>query len=193
MVVVADDERRERLRRLRSHAMTATTIDRQHGRAVGYEVVDCGYNFRMDELRAALGLVQIARLSEWNRGRVELLGYSRAALAREVPQVRVPFDPGHPTSGHILPIVLPSGGDRAAVMSSMRAAGVQTSVHYPAIHEFDYYRRRIDAGALPHTERFSRQELTLPLHPALTRADVDRVVVAVREALEATGSVRGTV
>jgi dTDP-4-amino-4,6-dideoxygalactose transaminase len=183
MVVASDDARRHRIRLLRSHAMTANTVDRERGRAVGYEVVDCGYNFRMDELRAALGLVQIERLPAWNRVRVELLTRYRALLADEVPEVRIPFDAGHSTSGHILPTVLPDGCDRATVMASMRSAGVQTSVHYPAIHQFDYYRRRFGAVTLPHTECFSHRELTLPLHPALSDADVERVVVALRDAL----------
>ena len=124
--------------------MTASTLDRDRGRAVGYDVVECGYNFRMDELRAALGLVQIERLPTWNRTRVELHGALPGELAEErLPEVCVPFDPHHPTSGHIMPIMLPERCDRAAIMASMRAAEVQTSVHYPAIHQFTYYRRPV--------------------------------------------------
>ena len=61
---------------------------------------------------------------------------------------------------------------------------MQTSVHYPAIHEFDYYRRTHPPVSLPQTEGFSRRELTLPLHPALSDADVDRVVAALGSALK---------
>jgi dTDP-4-amino-4,6-dideoxygalactose transaminase len=183
MVVVADEARRQRVRLLRAHGMTASTLDRDRGRAVGYDVVECGFNFRMDELRGALGLVQIERLPEWNRTRLELMAYYRERLADEVPEVGLPFAADHPTSGHIMPVVLPPGCDRAAVMAAMRAAAVQTSVHYPAIHQFTYYRERFGGIRLPHTEQFSSRELTLPLHPALSLADIDRVVSAVREAL----------
>ena len=178
MVVVPDEARRDRVRLLRSHGMTSSTLDRDRGRAVGYDVVDCGFNFRMDELRGALGLVQIERLPQWTQARVGLTAYYRRRLAEDGPLVRVPFDADHATSGHIMPVVLPDGTDRAAVMAAMRAAGVQTSVHYPAIHQFAYYRDRWSADALAHTESFSRQELTLPLHPALSSDDVDRVVAA---------------
>ena len=178
MVVVADEARRERVRLLRSHAMTASTLDRDRGRAVGYDVVACGHNFRMDELRAALGLVQIERLPTWNRTRVELMARYRGLLADRLPQVCVPFDDHHLTSGHIMPIVLPEGPDRADLMASLRAARIQTSVHYPAIHQFTYYRDRYGDVRLPHTESFSRRELTVPLHPALSSADIDRVVDA---------------
>jgi dTDP-4-amino-4,6-dideoxygalactose transaminase len=128
-------------------------------------------------------LVQIARLPDWNRTRVELMAHYRAQLDENVPQACVPFDPRHPTSGHIMPVVLPEQCDRAAVMASMRAAGVQTSVHYPAIHQFSYYQSRFGDQRLPHTETFSRHELTLPLHPALSAADVDRVVAALAAAM----------
>jgi dTDP-4-amino-4,6-dideoxygalactose transaminase len=183
MVVVADEGRRRRVRLLRAHGMTASTLDRDRGRAVGYDVVECGFNFRMDELRGALGLVQIERLPGWNRTRVELMARYRTRLAEDVPAIEVPFDVEHPTSGHIMPVLLPDACDRALVMASMRAAGIQTSVHYPPIHRFSYYRGRFGEVALPNTEHFSRRELTLPLHPALNADDVDRVVAALGGAL----------
>jgi dTDP-4-amino-4,6-dideoxygalactose transaminase len=188
MVVAPDEERRQRVRLLRSHGMTASTLDRDRGRAFGYDVVECGHNFRMDELRGALGLVQIARLPAWNETRRGLLARYRARLAAQAPEVRLPFDACHPTSGHLMPVVLPGNRDREQVMAAMRAAGVQTSVHYPAIHEFAYYRRRFAGIRLPLTEEFSQRQLTLPLHPALAAADVDRVVTVLCEALESSAS-----
>jgi dTDP-4-amino-4,6-dideoxygalactose transaminase len=185
MMVIPDDERRRRARLLRGHGMTASTLDRARGRAVGYDVVECGHNFRMDELRAALGLVQIERLPGWNDTRRALTGGYRTELAREVPQVQVPFEPDHVTAAHILPVLLPAGFDRTAVMATMRERGVQTSTHYPPIHEFDYYRRTCGSTTLPWTELFGERELTLPLHPALSPADVDRVVAALGDAIAA--------
>jgi dTDP-4-amino-4,6-dideoxygalactose transaminase len=186
MLVVRDAGRRQRARLLRTHGMTTNSLDRERGRAVGYDVVECGHNFRMDELRGALGLVQIGRLTGWNRVRRELMAHYRAELRREAPEVEVPFDPAHRTSGHIMPVLLPDGCDRPSVMAAMRAAGVQTSVHYPAIHRFDYYRRSYGQISLPDTERFAERQLTLPLHPALSVADVERVVAALGRALNAS-------
>jgi dTDP-4-amino-4,6-dideoxygalactose transaminase len=183
MLVVRDATRRQRARMLRAHGMTASTLDRTHGRAVAYDVVECGHNFRMDELRGALGLVQIERLTGWNQTRRELMARYRTELSREAPDVGIPFNPAHPTSGHIMPVLLPEGCDRPKVMAEMRAAGVQTSVHYPAIHRFGHYRRSHGAISLPNTELFSERQLTLPLHPALSTADVDRVVAAMSRAV----------
>ena len=65
----------------------------------------------------------------------------------------------------------------------MRAARVQTSMHYPPIHSFDYYIRTYSPAPLRNTEMFSQRELTLPLHPRLTSSDVERVVDTLRDAL----------
>ncbi|MGD9526934.1 DegT/DnrJ/EryC1/StrS family aminotransferase [Pseudonocardia sp.] len=188
MVIVPDEGRRERVRRMRSHGMTTSTLDRDRGRAVGYDVVDVGHNFRMDELRGALGLVQIARLPGWNDTRRALTAHYRDVLARELPSVTVPFARAHPTTAHILPVLLPPGTDRRAVMASLREARIQSSMHYPPIHEFDVYRRRHPGTVpltLPNTEAFAAAELTLPLHPLLAPEDVERVVRTLAEAMAA--------
>ena len=183
MMIVRDPERAARARLLRAHGMTASTLDRALGRAVGYDVVDCGHNFRMDELRAALGLVQIDRLMGWNERRRELVQHYRRTFAERLPQVRVPFDASQPTSAHIMPVLLPEGADRPAVMRHMRELGVQTSMHYPPIHQFQHYRRNFRSVVLPVTERFASMALTVPLHPGLSAANVERVVDALRATL----------
>ena len=186
MVIVRDAERRQRVRALRAHGMTAGTLDRAKGRAVGYDVIDCGHNFRMDELRAAIGLVQLERLLGWNEARRRLLAHYRQRLARELPQVQMPFAADHPTSGHIMAALLPAGSDRLQVMQHMRERRVQTSMHYPPIHAFSYYREALPTAPLPQTEAFCERQLTLPLHPQLSLGDVDRVVAALAESLQAT-------
>src|SRR5690606_41394463 len=112
-------------------------------------------------------------------------GPRRPFPTRRSSDLVVPFAPGHRTAAHIMPVLLPDGCDRPRVMAEMRAAGVQTSVHFPAIHQFEYYRRAHGGVSLPNTERFSARQLTLPLHPALEPGDVERVVSALREAIRA--------
>lgn len=183
MLVVPDPERRQRARWLRAHGMTATTLDRAKGNAVGYDVVDCGHNFRMDELRAAIGLVQLERLSGWNETRRKLTAHYREMLPQLAPGVTVPFDSSWTTSAHILPALLPQGTDRPAVIPAMKAGGIQTSVHYPPIHRFTYYQDRFPGLSLPQTEAFSARVLTLPLHPRLSESDVERVCRTLGQAL----------
>lgn len=183
MMIVRDPGRRARARRMRAHGMTTGTLDRARGRAVGYDVVDCGHNFRMDELRAAMGLAQLDRLLGWNEIRRTLAAQYREALKESAPDIVVPFAGAHASSGHIMPVLLPEGTDRQGVMGSMLGKGVQTSMHYPPIHQFQYYRSKFPTPALPQTEMFCERELTVPLHPRISAPDVNRVVAALRDAV----------
>ena len=99
MLIVRDAERRQRARALRAHGMTASTLDRDRGRAVGYDVIDVGHNFRMDELRAAMGLVQIERLLGWNEARRTLLAHYRGLLSERCRKSWCPS----PTTTHLGP------------------------------------------------------------------------------------------
>ena len=184
MVIVRDDSELGRMRRMRSHGMTSLTLDRYRGHAYSYDVSMLGHNYRMDELRAALGLVQLERLGEFNARRRELTRFYRKRLAEDVPEVSVPFEPDHETAAHLLPVLLPGNADRESVMSALRRAGIQSSVHYPPVHKFSYYRDRFPGNSLSNTEQFFARELTLPLHPGLSKGDVDRVVDALKKALQ---------
>jgi dTDP-4-amino-4,6-dideoxygalactose transaminase len=183
MVLAKDSEVLERIRRMRSHGMTTGTLDRDKGHAFFYDVTLLGYNYRMDELRAAMGLVQIARLRQWNARRKKLSDYYRTTLNEQATEIKVPFSDNHQTSGHILPILLPKNVNRLKIMDRLRRVGIQTSIHYPPVHQFTYYKNRFPNLSLPDTEQFCARELTLPLHPGLTEADVTRIVTELKEAL----------
>ncbi len=171
----------EQMRLMRSHGMTTNTLDRYRGHAHDYDVQCLGYNYRLDELRAALGLVQLTHLQEWNLRRRALSDHYRRALAERTPNVIVPFSAEHETSGHLMPVLLPSGLSRFHAMDQLRNRGIQTSVHYPAVHRFSYYRSNHSGVSLRKTEEFTARVLTLPLHPALTPDNIDTVVLSLRE------------
>ncbi|MFB3885562.1 MAG: DegT/DnrJ/EryC1/StrS family aminotransferase [Thermodesulfobacteriota bacterium] len=175
MVVARDGALLEQVRRLRSHGMTTGTLDRYRGHAYSYDVTALGFNYRMDELRAAIGLVQIAHVDEWNKRRRKLTVFYRRTLEEHCPRVSIPFGKDHETAAHLLPVLLPEGADRNRVMTNLRKEKIQSSVHYPPIHTFSYFRRRFPKLSLPNTEHFCARELTLPLHPSLTERDVERV------------------
>jgi dTDP-4-amino-4,6-dideoxygalactose transaminase len=183
MVLSPHEEVLSIIRRLRAHGMTSDTLVRHRGHAYSYDVTQLGYNYRLDEIRAALGLVQIRHLAEWNRRRIGLTQDYRQRIASALPSVQLPFRDGHPTVAHLLPVLLPQNCRRKAVMDSLRRSGIQSSVHYPPVHQFSYYRGLFPDVALPKTEEFSRRELSIPLHPSLTLEDVHRVVAGLRMAL----------
>ena len=183
MVIARNQDVLDKVKQMRSHGMTSLTLQRLYGRALTYDVTMLGYNYRMDELRAAIGLVQLRKLKNWNEKRRKLTGSYRRLLGTYCPDVSVPFSMPRASSYHILPVVLPEGADRQRVADRMRDAGIQTSVHYPPIHRFSWYQNRYPSPLLPKTEKFCQRELTLPLHPKLEERDVDTVVCVLAEAL----------
>jgi dTDP-4-amino-4,6-dideoxygalactose transaminase len=185
MVVTGDDELAARLRLLRSHGMTTLTWDRHRGHAHTYDVVSPGFNYRLDEVRAAIGLVQLRRLEEANAKRANLAARYRELLDDRAGLV-VPFGDladDRSSSHHIEVVVLPEGTDRAEVQAMMRERGVQTSVHYPPIHQFSAYASRPGARALPQTEALAGRILTLPLYAHMPLDDVDTVADALLDAI----------
>jgi dTDP-4-amino-4,6-dideoxygalactose transaminase len=192
MVVTNRDDVAQVVRTLRSHGMTTLTWDRHQGHAHSYDVVALGYNHRMDELRAALGLAQLRKLADGNARRKAITESYRQKLAGL--GLELPFESakGIP-SYHIFPVLLPVGANRQRFMESMHEARVQTSIHYPPIHLFSYYRKRYPDVSLPKTEDVASREVTLPLYATMSEEAVEAVVLAVHQALDsAAGSeVRG--
>jgi dTDP-4-amino-4,6-dideoxygalactose transaminase len=183
MVLARDESVLKRIRCLRAHGMTTDTLNRHRGHAYTYDVIDLGFNYRLDELRAAIGLVQLTHLQRWNSLRRKLTAHYRACLSEELPEIDIPFNQDHPTAAHLMPIVLPKGIDRNRVMEQLRRLGIQTSIHYPPVHQFSYFRRRFPTTMLPRTDEFSARELTLPLHPTLTKDQIQFVIKSVRKTL----------
>ena len=188
MIVTNDNMLAEKTRTLRSHGMTALTWDRYQGYAWSYDVVDLGFNYRMDEIRAAIGRVQLKKLDKNNTKRQELTHHYHDLFIKLVPVVTIPFrEYRGKSSCHILPILLPEGIDRNHFMEKMKENGIQTSIHYPPIHQFTAYNDRFAKfqESLPITENVACREVTLPLFPTLTKSQVELVVHAVKESLEA--------
>ncbi len=184
MVIARDALVRERIRAMRTHGMTTTTLDRHKGHAYSYDVPMLGFNYRLDEMRAAMGLVQLERLANWNARRVGLSERYRGLLAQSCPNIIVPFKKDQDTVAHLMSVLLPAQLDRQQTMDILREAGIQSSIHYPPIHLFSYYQSRFPGVSLPVTEQFANRELSIPLHPSMNVSDVDRVVAALELALD---------
>jgi dTDP-4-amino-4,6-dideoxygalactose transaminase len=178
MVVTNDDELAEKIRLARSHGMTTLTWDRHKGHSFSYDVVTKGYNYRLDEVRAALGAVQLSRLADGNARRRYLTSLYREQL-KDLPQLELPFlsMPLEASSCHLFPILLHAEVDRAKFMQYLAGCGIQTSIHYPPIPSFSYYQQLFPTGydhGLPHTEEVVTREVTLPLFPSMTEEQLNR-------------------
>ncbi len=184
MVVTSDDHLAGRLRLLRSHGMTTLSYERHQGHSFDYDVLLAGHNYRIDELRSALGIAQLQRLEQQNARRERIVTRYRKELA-PISGLIVPFAgcKGRPTY-HIMSILLPPGADRHAVMVFLREHGIQTSIHYRPIHTFTYYQRIIGKEThLPCLEAVAPRLLTLPLFPHMTEGQLTWVVRCLKEAL----------
>ena len=185
LVVTRDPELAARVRRARSHGMTTLTWDRHRGHSFSYDVTALGFNYRLDEMRAALGRVQLQKLPTANARRRELTRGYREKLW-DLTDLTTPFAAHQleDSACHLFPIILPTGSDRAEFMAALAEKGIQTSIHYPPIHRFSYYRSLwlpdFDHG-LPQTEEVASRLVTLPLFPTMTEAQQDAVVAAVRK------------
>jgi dTDP-4-amino-4,6-dideoxygalactose transaminase len=187
-VLTQDADLAARLKRLRSHGMTSMTMDRHEGRAYSYDVVDLGYNFRLDEIRSSLLLAQLGRLNGFLAAR-RCLRALYAEQLRGAPVDLPHFDwpglsrPGDAVGDHIMPVLLPPGADRLRVMGALRERGVQSSIHYPPVHLFASFRASAPGVPLSRTEALAARELTLPLYPSMSEDQVRYVCQALKEAL----------
>ena len=188
MITTQDDDLAEKLRLMRSHGMTSLSWDRHKGHAHSYDVVDLGYNSRIDEIRSAIGLAQLAKLEKNNERRREIVALYQAQLG-EIDGLSIPYR-DHPgvSAAHLFPIVLDNAIDRAVFIDSMKEKGIQTSIHYPPIHTFSFYRQTFGDIELSLTEAIGAREVTLPLFPTMTDEQVGWVVRAVIDTLESIRS-----
>jgi dTDP-4-amino-4,6-dideoxygalactose transaminase len=180
MVSTADEELDERVRLFRSHALTSSTWDRHRGHDPAYDVVDIGFNFRMDEPRAALGLSRLSRLEEDIAARRKVARAYRKRLAG-MPGIELAFDEQavERSSHFVFPVLLSSRQARDSFREALRAKGIQTT-WYPALHSFTEYRQSVPAGGLPHASEVAERHCALPLSATMDEAVVETVVQAIR-------------
>jgi dTDP-4-amino-4,6-dideoxygalactose transaminase len=182
MAITADADLASRMRLLRSHGMTTLTWDRHRGHASSYDVVARGFNYRIDEPRAALARRRLARLDAENERRGALDARYRDALADVGGLVAaLPPAPGARSAYHLFTVVLDEGADGAAFRAALAAREIQTSLHYPPVHRFAAFAGQ--ATALPVTEAYGARAVTLPLFATMTDEQHDWVLDAVCRAL----------
>jgi dTDP-4-amino-4,6-dideoxygalactose transaminase len=183
LLATADDDVAELARSRRSHAMTSGTWDRHRGHAMGYDVVEVGYNYRLDEPRAALLSARLPGLEADIAARRALTHRYRALLG-EVGGLVLPYTDAQvdASSCYVMPVMLEDEALRDPVRKLLSEEHkVQTSVLYPSISEFTAYGG--GETALPRCERAARTQLTLPLYPHLGEERLQRVVEALRASL----------
>lgn len=177
MLTTNDDDMARRARLLRSHGMTVPSYDRHKGHASGYDVVEVGYNYRLDEIRSAIGLCQLAKIDQLNERRRQASAWYREAL-QGLEGIQVPFldRPLAQSSCHLMPVLV--HGSYPEIKQQFAAYGVQVSQHYQPISTLSAY------GSGAANSPFGPWSLvSLPLSPQMSRAQVRYVTDRLREVL----------
>ncbi len=187
MAMTNNEALAERMALLRSHGVTRDPkrITHEPDGPWYYQQVDLGFNYRMTDLQAALGLSQLRRVDEYVCRRHQLAArYDR--LLAGLPVVLPHRAEESHSAFHLYVICLrqdetaPSRGD---VFRTLRTAGIGVQVHYIPVHAQPYYRRLgFRPGSFPEAERYYAHAISLPLYPTMTEAQQDHVVEIVRQA-----------
>jgi dTDP-4-amino-4,6-dideoxygalactose transaminase len=184
MLVTNSTELYERAKILRSHGMTSLSFERSKGHTTDYDVIELGYNYRMDDIRSSIGIVQLGKLENDLKKRAELRKYYVKQLGA-VNDIYVPFkDYKYFSSNYIMPIVLKNSTveKRNKVREFLANNGIQTSVHYPAVHRFSIYSEF--TLELPKTEYVTDNLITLPMFSKLTFENIDYIKSTIEKALD---------
>ncbi|MCR6489658.1 UDP-4-amino-4,6-dideoxy-N-acetyl-beta-L-altrosamine transaminase [Amycolatopsis sp. OK19-0408] len=181
-VVTPGERLLDRARKFRNHGLVRDRADQRHPDEGGWhqEVHEFGLNYRLPDVLCALGSSQLTRLAEFKKRRAEIHARYTAALSDVDGVATPPSRPGADPVWHLYPLRVLEGR-RKALFEHLRGVGIGVQVNYipvywhPVFEDLGYRR-----GLCPNAEAYYEQELSLPLFPALTDADVDRVIDAVR-------------
>ena len=173
------------MRRFRNHGIDSDASKREREGTFAYDMVELGYNYRLPDVQCALGIAQLERLPQWVERRRDVARWYREALTGIglVRPLRVHADRTHAYHLYVVRLDLTKLGiDRAKAFSHLRGRGIGANVHYAPVYLHSFYRSRgYEPGLCPVAEEAYRDILTLPMFPAMSRADVARVADVLRE------------
>ncbi len=186
IITTNDENLYHQFKLMRSHGMTTMSYDRAQGHSTNYDVVALGYNYRLDDIRAAIGIAQLDKLAP-DIDRRALVRKKYLAGLDKMQNLTVPFRTYQEISAaYIFPVVLKEGtaDKRDKLRNYLAEQGIQTSVHYPPAHRFQIYKDYVKY-ALPNTEYAADCEITLPMYGSLTDDEIDYICSTLHEGLKA--------
>ncbi|MBT1444926.1 UDP-4-amino-4,6-dideoxy-N-acetyl-beta-L-altrosamine transaminase [Shewanella sp. JM162201] len=194
MALTNSSELAEKMELLRSHGITkaASLMTRPNEGDWYYEQLQLGFNYRMTDLQAALGLSQMARLETFVQTRNELACTYRDVLAQLSASVVEPLSGSH-SAWHLMIVCLDVSAQRRRLFDEMRRMGIQVHVHYFPVYLQPYYQShyQFQEGYCPRAEQFYQSILTLPLHCHLTDTSVNFIVSQLKALMDSTVNSEG--
>jgi dTDP-4-amino-4,6-dideoxygalactose transaminase len=182
VLLTDDDDVAEHARLMRWHGVTRSIWERHRGGTESYGVAELGFNYRIDDPRAAIGRSRLRRLDEDNFRRAAIASVYREELRGldGISPLAEPPDSAS-VSNSMFAVVLDERVDRDAFRDSLAQEGIQTSVHFEPVHHFELYA---DSGAdLPVADAFASRTVSLPMFPEMEESQQALVIDAVRRAL----------
>jgi dTDP-4-amino-4,6-dideoxygalactose transaminase len=189
MFVTNDESMAKIAKNLREHGMSKNAADRERGAAWYYDVMDLGYNYRLTEIQAAIGISQLSRLEEINRLRVKAAN-KYTQLLKEVDGIIVPFEAKNRTHAYHLYVIRvlenEFGITRNKLFEELSNKKIGLSVHYTPLHLLTYYKNLLhyNIGDFPVAEKVYREILSLPIFPTITDDQIAEVVNQIKVAKE---------
>jgi dTDP-4-amino-4,6-dideoxygalactose transaminase len=172
----------ERLKMLRSHGIFRNFHESDEARGPWYyEMRELGFNYRLTDIQAALGTSQMLKLDRFVKRRRAIVDRYNAAFGN-VAWLTVPYEsPGKNSVFHLYVLRIDFGSiglDRAEAIKALREKGIGTQVHYIPVYLQPYYQQKYHyrLGLCPRAEEYYTQALSIPLFPAMTDEEVDRVI-----------------
>ena len=179
MTLTEDATLAAHMRRFRNHGIDSDHRKRESEGTFAYDMVELGYNYRLPDVQCALGMAQLERLPRWIEQRQAVASWYAEALAGQNRVVPLKLHGDRTHAYHLYVVRLAADVDRAKAFAHLRAKGIGANVHYAPVYLHSFYRERGYApGLCPVAEETYRGLLTLPMFPAMSRGDVDRVVEA---------------
>ncbi|WP_449243794.1 UDP-4-amino-4,6-dideoxy-N-acetyl-beta-L-altrosamine transaminase [Desulfobacca acetoxidans] len=189
MVTTQNPEYAERMRRFRNHGIATDFRQRAEQGTWYYEMVDLGYNYRLTDLQCALGISQLRKLPQWLRRRREIARRYDDSFRGlpEISPLTVSPEVSHAYHLYVILLNLDRGQlDRGRVYKALRDEGIGVNVHYIPVHLHPFYRQRFGTGPglCPVAEAAYERMLTVPLFPAMTEEEIDRVQAAITHVVQ---------
>lgn len=172
MLITNKESLANKIKLLRSHGMTTMSYERAKGHSTTYDVVELGYNYRLDDIRSSIGIAQLNKIDKDLKKRQAIRSLYLNYLTG-IKGIIIPFkDSKEFSSNYIFPIVLRNSTyqKRDEVRDLLAKKGIQTSVHYPAAHRFSIYKRY--CKHLPVTEYLADNLITLPMYSKLSKREI---------------------
>ena len=183
-IVIGKKEYIKKIKILRNHAIDKSMLERNLSKTPTYQINELGYNYRIDDIRAVIGMEQLKKIDHLNNLRRKVAVNYKKLINKELPEIKIPFSNfiGNKFSYHLFPILLPFSLNRDGLIEFLSSKGIQTSIHYKPIHKLKFYERR--NFKLKNLDKISNFILSLPIYPNLSISDQNYVIKAIKEYLK---------